>query len=1124
MKLEQLGGLSAVEIWFAGSGAVPDPGWISLNCHAVPGEYLISQGEKFFRVRLRDRNQMGRLNLEISRGLGLRAQMIHSAPDGSFLVLLWSFPTERIDLGETAIAVPPRVLPRLAKELGLPPEEKAEIILHQLRGDLLLEPGGDGLNPLPSFLVMSQGLDLRNQDVPEDEDSGNASLPEWKPKEGEQFYLHSGSLDLQVEVLEGPDGERMLVLKRFMSRPRRYEDPPLYRLVSAEIQFEVLDKPRAVQHLVAACMERLFHQKDSYLKQWDLYGAQEGECLLRTARDVGAIEIKKIEPLSGGTRIYASKSIPKAVEPGMELQLLSNQPPYLENAAMSYADFEDMLRTNDLGELKKSPVFKVLGREMNWLDVAGTMSGKAGGQGFLVLSMNGEIIQIERRNEARQRVLSGRAAMPVLGPLIEEGAKLPRTRKPPKTPAMSAYVSQKIFPHHPPTLKQREAIEAALNTPDIVLIQGPPGTGKTTVITAILERLNELSDKRKPIRSRVLATGYQHDAVENMISRMTINGLPVPKFTNSPQQNRVNEEAIETWARQISDHVKKQNPELGSLAVLEEWGTSFEAYLAKPSLSGAVHLLRELKDRIGADLVPSALLAEAGILLRELERGQKAGEAGGSPALLRSLRGLRVREISFADDGPEKAADVLAAFEELVPEAPGLDVLRRAARWNQEGPPPFLPELLKFKTEWLVRLSPRPFFRIEKPRQALIELCASTINAVKNRELSGKGREQEILAGFLARVENNPDELRMCLADYSPVLAATCQFAGSGRFSKLIQSHQHRANAGAGRSGQTDFDTVIVDEAARVSPRDLLIPMVKARERIILVGDQRQLPHMVDEQIIRQMEEAAGEEEEAPDPDAVCEPVESLVTRYISQSMFSYLFQRLKALEKQDRITRTITLDQQFRMPRELGELVNRHFYAPYGEGFFSPLGDEFFRHGLPGLENVHAAWLEVPAANGGQAEAGTSWIRLAEARAIVDRVASWIHAPECGSLTFGVISFYKKQAELVERELETKGILTGERLRIGTVDAFQGMEFDVVFLSMVRTGPRNPGTRRPKGVSLYGHLVSVNRLCVAMSRQKKILIVAGDSAMVRRREAVEAVPALKAFYELCQGKGTVLE
>ena len=78
---------------------------------------------------------------------------------------------------------------------------------------------------------------------------------------------------------------------------------------------------------------------------------------------------------------------------------------------------------------------------------------------------------------------------------------------------------------------QEKAIEVALISPDIALIQGPPGTGKTTVIAAILERLNELADKRgASTKGQVLLTGFQHDAVENMIDRLSLNSIPVPKF------------------------------------------------------------------------------------------------------------------------------------------------------------------------------------------------------------------------------------------------------------------------------------------------------------------------------------------------------------------------------------------------------------------------------------------------------------------------------------------------------------------------------------------------------------------------------------------------------------------
>ena len=79
-----------------------------------------------------------------------------------------------------------------------------------------------------------------------------------------------------------------------------------------------------------------------------------------------------------------------------------------------------------------------------------------------------------------------------------------------------------------------------------------------------------------------------------------------------------------------------------------------------------------------------------------------------------------------------------------------------------------------------------------------------------------------------------------------------------------------------------------------------------------------------------------------------------------------------------------------------------------------------------------------------------------------------------------------------------------GKRLQVGSVDAFQGKEFDVIFLSVVRSGgdfqrvdlPYLERTGLAKGSAgyaeweaykeqtgkgLYGFLTSPNRLCVAL-------------------------------------------
>lgn len=60
------------------------------------------------------------------------------------------------------------------------------------------------------------------------------------------------------------------------------------------------------------------------------------------------------------------------------------------------------------------------------------------------------------------------------------------------------------------------------------------------------------------------------------------------------------------------------------------------------------------------------------------------------------------------------------------------------------------------------------------------------------------------------------------------------------------------------------------------------------------------------------------------------------------------------------------------------------------------------------------------------------------------------------------------------------------ERLRVGTVDSFQGMEFNIVFLSVVRSRDIKTINDELKDYNLFGFLVSKNRLCVSMSRQKK--------------------------------------
>jgi superfamily I DNA and/or RNA helicase len=321
-----------------------------------------------------------------------------------------------------------------------------------------------------------------------------------------------------------------------------------------------------------------------------------------------------------------------------------------------------------------------------------------------------------------------------------------------------------------------------------------------------------------------------------------------------------------------------------------------------------------------------------------------------------------------------------------------------------------------------------------------------------------------------------------------------------------------------------EYEYVIVDEAARVSPRDLMVAMVQGK-RIILVGDHRQLPHIIDEEVARQMEEGEGAQDE---------------NDWLKKSMFQHLFSaRLKTLEEYDGITRRVTLDKQYRMHQLLGSFISRNFYERFDpmEQFGSgrPVSD--FAHDLSGTNGKPAVWLDVPAQRGIHKKDGTSWTRPAEATVIVRQLQTWISSDAGKDLSFGVISFYKAQADLIGKQLRNIAD-DDKKLRVGTVDSFQGMEFDVVFLSMVRTMPSRESIEACKRRVIskgetwadtkeaqfcFGHLCLYNRLNVSMSRQKKLLVVVGDAGALRNQLAEDFVPGLVDFLQLCRREGVAL-
>jgi len=728
-------------------------------------------------------------------------------------------------------------------------------------------------------------------------------------------------------------------------------------------------------------------------------------------------------------------------------------------------------------------------------------------KGVIFASLNGDMRRLERRQQAIERLQSGDASLPQLVHILEGQPALAR-RADHIRPTSEASLRHLANPLTP---AQRRALDVALNTPDIALIQGPPGTGKTTVISALLARLAELEADTRQIAGRTLLTSYQHDAVDNAVGVSRVLGLPPVRFGGRQQQRtdlheRPEERIADRWARETTESLRALPCDADSLlGRYRRARGQVAALLAAPPDHAALR-------RVVNELVawPAELLTLGGRDALDALRQPLVLTPPGSFARQRQelvARSLRVTQVAFDDDGPDRARAALQALEPLLTNDD-------RALLQDATHPTFrrLADLARLQARLLDALTVAPLSHepIAWPPQ-VIHALHSTLRSLETAVRRSPGEVVDAVDELIDALQQDPLGVQATLRRYAAVYAATCQQAVSFQVVRALH-------------GDASVENVVVDEAARANPLDLFIPMSMGRRRVILVGDHRQLPHMLEPDVASEL---SGSVDEA-------------CRRNLEDSLFERLFHDLREREARDGIKRVVTLDQQFRMHPALGDFVGRAFYAPHGEPYLSPLPAERFSHTLRPYTRLGtprcAVWKRIPHSQGAELS-GRSRSRRAEAEWIAREVKRLLD-DGCPH-TIGVISFYRAQVSLLMAELGRFGIAerdpdTGawgisgryteterdgrieERLRVGTVDAFQGMEFDLVFLSVTRSNTQpdsSPNERRRR----WGHLMLSNRMCVAMSRQRRLLIAVGDDAMARGPAAVEAVPALSTFLDLCE-------
>lgn len=890
-------------------------------------------------------------------------------------------------------------------------------------------------------------------------------------------------------------------------------------LVLGRIRFCDATIAGAFRGTARTLLDQLVEQTGSYLKLWKEYNKLERESVLRRARTLGWLRYsKRLLQGDGRWRFFVedAKQLETALEvlrgaEEVDLEAAQNPPPELQQATHDAATTDAAPARSQRSRIFVG-AFSGADPQRRTIDLQPPIDSddrEPPESGVLFLSVSGDRKRLERREHAQSLIASAECPMPQLGFLLEE-SDVPERRR--KTEDALSVAARAVFGGEP-TARQVEALRVAINTPDIALIQGPPGTGKTKTIAALEARLAELSEDE--LAGQTLLTSYQHDAVENAASRTLVFGLPAIKVGRK-RGTTDQSDGFDRWRRERADAVRADLstlPERPVAEVLRKVRTLAAAYVASPlTADESLRVVREVED-FCRGFLPPTLNDRLEVLRQQLSRSPKQlddAEDDERVLTLKAVRGLRTDPVGFHDDGPRNAGRALLRLQRMgLYDETKHRALSNAAEWTREDAPSFLPVLKALQDDLIDLLS------AEKPVGApmvhgdLENLLPEIVDALYVKARESAGGEDAVLYEYLNDLENDIDAVRDAVRNYTVVLAATCQQSVGFQMSQA-------------KGEDTVFANVIVDEAARANPLDLFIPMSRAERRIILVGDHRQLPHILEHDIESQLEQSVSE----------------ATTTALRRSLFERVFQAMKEREAKDGIKRTVTLDKQYRMHPVLGSFVSDTFYAPYGEGFESPRRPEEFVHDLPGYAGRVAAWVDMPLSRGRE-HGGQSKRRTVEAEWIAKEVERLATARR--DLSFGVISFYSAQTDEVLRAMEKRGMSERlddgsyrvkdawretrsedgrliERLRVGTVDAFQGKEFDVVFLSMTRSNDLPVSDERSLRRKV-GHLMLENRLCVAMSRQQRLLVVVGDSAMLKGEAAEKALRGLGAFRELCGGK-----
>ncbi|XP_021859103.1 uncharacterized ATP-dependent helicase C29A10.10c isoform X2 [Spinacia oleracea] len=254
---------------------------------------------------------------------------------------------------------------------------------------------------------------------------------------------------------------------------------------------------------------------------------------------------------------------------------------------------------------------------------------------------------------------------------------------------------------------------------------------------------------------------------------------------------------------------------------------------------------------------------------------------------------------------------------------------------------------------------------------------------------------------------------------------------------------------------KSPVDMVIIDEAAQLKECESAIPLqIQGLRNAVLVGDDRQLPAMIQSQILEK------------------------------KNFGRSLFQRLARLGKKRQL-----LNIQYRMHPSISLFPNKQFYDSKIVDAPNVREKSYVKSFLKGAMYGSYSFINVPDGreNFKKGHSPRNFEEAAVVDRIIDKLFKGYYRVTKQKVSVGVISPYKGQVGLLQEKLDKKYTKHKDKfcINIRSVDGFQGGEEDIIIISTVRSNVNGS----------VGFLSNCQRTNVALTRARFCLWIVGSGS-----------------------------